>query len=394
MKGVWHLAWRYLCFHKYKTLVLVASIGLIVFIPTGLNVLVKKGSEQLTARAEQTPLMLGRVGSPLELVLNGLYFQSDTPPPLNFGDYLAIKDMDMGQVIPLHTGFRSRGFPIIGTRLSYFSFRHLALQEGRWLGFLGEAVIGASVAKETGLQVGDTIISAPETAFNLAGAYPLKMTIVGVVGKTSTPDDDAILVDLKTSWVMEGLGHGHTDLSKDDASGFILNQNGNSITANAAVNQFQEITPENISSFHFHGNNGTYPLHAVIVIPKDQKHSAILQGRYQSHAALQLQDPASIIGKLLETVFSVRQYVLIGAFLMVLSAGAMSVLVFMLSQQLRAHELVAMKKIGAAKSFVVGMVTCEIVMVLVSGVLLGMILTLLSEKYGLVFLQSIIVSGV
>ncbi len=66
----------------------------------------------------------------------------------------------------------------------------------------------------------------------------------------------------------------------------------------------------------------------------------------------------------------------------------------MLSQQLRTHELVAMKKIGAAKGFVAGMVACEIVMVLVSGVLLGMMLTLLSEKYGLAFLQSIIVSGV
>ena len=156
MKGVWHLAWRYLRFHKYKTLVLVASIALIVFIPTGLNVLVKKGAEQLTARAEQTPLMLGRVGSPLELVLNGLYFQSNTPQPLNYEDYLAIKDMDMGQVMPLHTGSQSRGFPIIGTRLSYFSFRGLKLHKGRWLGFLGEAVIGASVAKGTGLQVGDT----------------------------------------------------------------------------------------------------------------------------------------------------------------------------------------------------------------------------------------------
>jgi predicted lysophospholipase L1 biosynthesis ABC-type transport system permease subunit len=72
----------------------------------------------------------------------------------------------------------------------------------------------------------------------------------------------------------------------------------------------------------------------------------------------------------------------------------MSVLIFMLSQQLRARELVAMKKIGAGKGFVVTMVTCEIVMVLVSGVMLGMILTLLSEKYGLVLLQSIIVSGV
>ena len=394
MKGVWHLAWRYLCFHKYKTLVLVAAIGLIVFIPSGLNVLVQKSAEQLTARAEQTPLMLGRMGSPLELVLNGLYFQSDTPPPLNFEDYLAVKDMDLGQVIPLHSGFRAHGFPIIGTHLSYFPFRHLALQEGRWLGFLGEAVLGASVARETGLQVGDTIVSAPDTAFNLAGAYPLKMTIVGVMRKTFTPDDEAILVDLKTSWVMEGLGHGHTDLSKDDAAGFILNNDGKSITANAAVNQFQEITPDNISSFHFHGNNETYPLHAVIVIPKNQKHSAILQGRYQSHATLQLQNPAGIIGKLLETVFSVRQYVLIGASLMVLSAGAMSILVFMLSQQLRAHELLAMKKIGAAKGFVVGMVTCEIVMILVSGALLGMILTVLSEKYGLVFLQSIIVSGV
>lgn len=394
MKGVWHLAWCYLCFHKYKTLVLVASIGLIVFIPTGLNVLVKKGSEQLTARAEQTPLMLGRRGSPLELVLNGLYFKSDTPPPLKFADYLAIKNMGMGQVIPLHTGFQSRGFPIIGTHLSYFTFRRLVLQEGRWLGFLGEAVIGESVARETDLQVGGTIISAPETAFNLAGAYPLKMAIVGVMAKTSTPDDDAIFVDLKTSWVMEGLGHGHSDLSKDDASGYILSQEGESITANAAVNQYQEITPENIGSFHFHGNNGTYPLHAVIAIPNDQKHSAILQGRYQNHATLQLQNPVGIIGKLLETIFSVRQYILIGAFLMVLSAGAMGILVFMLSQQLRAHELVVMKKIGAAKGFVVGMVTCEIVIVLMSGVLLGMTLTLLSERYGLAFLQSMIVSGV
>ena len=37
-------------------------------------------AKELTARAQATPLLVGAKGSPLELMLNSLYFESDTPP--------------------------------------------------------------------------------------------------------------------------------------------------------------------------------------------------------------------------------------------------------------------------------------------------------------------------
>ena len=55
-----------------KTLILVAAIATISFLPVGLNVLVAKSGEELMARAEATPLLIGARGSALELVLSAL----------------------------------------------------------------------------------------------------------------------------------------------------------------------------------------------------------------------------------------------------------------------------------------------------------------------------------
>ena len=37
MSDVLYLAWRYLVFHRWKTLLLIASITLIAYLPVGLN---------------------------------------------------------------------------------------------------------------------------------------------------------------------------------------------------------------------------------------------------------------------------------------------------------------------------------------------------------------------
>ena len=67
MTDILYLAWRYLAYHKVKTAILVASITLIIFLPVGLNVIVDQSSEELTARAEATPLLVGAKGSPQSL---------------------------------------------------------------------------------------------------------------------------------------------------------------------------------------------------------------------------------------------------------------------------------------------------------------------------------------
>ena len=78
------------------------------------------------------------------------------------------------------------------------------------------------------------------------GVYPLKMTISGILRRNHTADDRAVFVDLKTAWVIEGLGHGHEDLKNSSDRSVILERTPDTITANAKLFQFTEITEENI----------------------------------------------------------------------------------------------------------------------------------------------------
>ena len=141
MRQTLYLAGRYLAYHRLKTAILVASITLIFYLPVGLRVLVDQSATQLTARAEATPLVLGAKGSPLELVLNTLYFGTDVPEPTTYGEAARVTESGLALGIPMHTRFRARGHPIVGTSLEYLDFRGLRVEEGRTLALLGECLV-------------------------------------------------------------------------------------------------------------------------------------------------------------------------------------------------------------------------------------------------------------
>jgi predicted ABC-type transport system involved in lysophospholipase L1 biosynthesis ATPase subunit len=58
MRDVLYLAWRYLRFNRVKTVVLIGSISLILFLPAALQVTVRQTARTLTARADATPLLV------------------------------------------------------------------------------------------------------------------------------------------------------------------------------------------------------------------------------------------------------------------------------------------------------------------------------------------------
>jgi len=86
MTGIFHLAWRYLAYHKVKTIVLVAAVTTIVYLPVALDIVVRHSVRELTTRAQATPRLLGAKGSPLELVLNALYFESRPPASIRYAE--------------------------------------------------------------------------------------------------------------------------------------------------------------------------------------------------------------------------------------------------------------------------------------------------------------------
>jgi putative ABC transport system permease protein len=160
------------------------------------------------------------------------------------------------------------------------------------------------------------------------------------------------------------------------------------ITANASLTQYAEITPENISAFHFHGSDENFPLTSIIAVPPDQKNAALLRGRYQDHDTLQLVVPGAVLEDLLETVFAVQNYVLLGLVILSLATIAVIALVFLLSQQLRKGEFHTLLRIGASRSYVAVLIVSEIGFVFLISVLLAAALTLVTRYYAMQILQT------
>lgn len=393
MRGIVYLAARYLAYHRIKSTILVLSVTLIIFLPVGLNVLVEKGVDELTARADVTPLLVGAKGSPLELVLNSLYFETETPATMSYAEAIRISDTKLAEAIPLYVRFRSRDHPIVGTTLEYFDYRGLRFATGRAMAVLGECVLGSAVARELDVGPGDSVVSSPETVFDLAGVYPLKMRVAGVLRPSFTPDDEAIIVDIKTAWILEGLGHGHEDLSTPEAASAVLAREENAITANASVAQYDEITSENINSFHFHGDPSGFPLTAVIAVPDSDKSAVILMGRYEGAEELhQIVRPRIVIDELLDTVLTVQTFVVTAVVIVSLSTVATAILVFLLSIRLRRREITTMRKIGASRLTVLSVLSSEILAVLVISLVLAAGLTVLTAYFGSTFIRTILLS--
>ena len=350
-----YLAFAYLRYHWARSLVLTLVAALILFVPIATQILLSTSERALVARGDATPLLLGSRGSQLDLTMAALYFSDERPDPVEMREVEAVWDSGLAMPVPLHTAFSSGGFRIVGTTLDYFDFRDLGIADGRGLSLLGDAIIGSDVAETLGKGVGDSLVSSPENLFDLDGVYPLEMPIVGVLEPTNSPDDQAIFVDIKTAWVIQGIGHGHEDVvtAAEVAA-------GSEAVANAAVVQYQRITEDNIESFHFHGSQDDFPTSAVIVVPNDTRSATILKGRYLDSAnPTQLIEPAGVIQGLVDRIFRIKSLLDVVTMIIAIAAFAAIALAVFLSYRLRAREIATAVKLGARRGMVLRLLSAE-----------------------------------
>ena len=373
-----YIAWKYLNFSKARTATLVACVTLIAVLPLALQLLLAESERQLLSRAQSTPLLLGAPGSALDLVMNGLYFDDEVPELISMAAVDAVAASGLATPIPLYVRFKARRFPIVGTTLDYFDFRGLSIDEGRQLALLGECLVGAEVAGRLGIKVGDKLLSSPETVFDLAGVYPLNMKVAGVLARSHTPDDLAVFVDIKTAWVVQGLVHGHQDVTRTADTAVIIEQTDDNVIANARLVEYTEITPANIDSFHFHGAPEDYPLSAVITVPHDEKSATILRGRYlDAGSGYQLVVPETVIDGLLANIFRIK-HMLDAVILVVAVATILALLlVFALSIRLRQREIQTVFRIGGSRMTIARLLAAEISLIaLISAVFCAIVLLL------------------
>ena len=333
-----------------------------------MNLLVRDYQRDLLARASATPLVAGAPGSRLDLVLHALYFRGKPSHDLTMGDVDSINASGLALGIPIIAKHTARGLPIVGTSLEYFEFRGLRLASGAGLTRLGDCVLGAAAADKLKLHPGDSLMSDPENVFDLAGSYPVNLRVKGILAPTGTADDGAVLVDIKTEWLILGIMHGHQDAATADPN-LLISRNATNVTASAALLPFQEVTASNVTLFHMHGDPATFPISAIIATPHDDKSAAILRGRYQDPKALvQLLVPKAVVAETLDLVFRVKRFFDAQALLVGVAMALLLSLVILLSVRLRRGEMETMFKIGCARMTLIWLLSTEILIVVVAGI--------------------------
>ena len=367
MKNSLYIAWKYISHNKIKTLTLIACVSIILILPISLEVILNESEVQLLSRADDTPLVVGAKGSALDLCMNTLYFDDEIPGLITMDASERIQKSGLALPVPVYIRFNVRNFPIIGTTIDYFDYRKLSLSEGRNMAILGECVIGSSVAEALELTVGDFVISSPESLFDIAGVYPLKMKITGILQVSNTPDDFGIFTDLKTTWIIEGYGHGHQDVTKINDPTLIYERNDSVVAATSKLYHYNEITEANMDSFHFHGSLTDFPITAVLLDPNDSKSGTILQGQFLSKdEKYQIIQPSFVIDGLLQTIFRIRNVLDAIILIVGFSTFLAIILIFTLSLRLRQNEINTIFKIGCTKGTIVKLLSAEIALIIVA----------------------------
>ncbi len=196
----WRYAWARPLDAALNVVLLALGIGTICLV----LLFSTQVGERLLRDARGIDLVIGAKGSPMQLILAGIY-HLDAPTgniPLAEARKLAANRM-VKQVIPLALGDSYRGFRVVGAPHEYVAHYGGRLAAGRLWEAPMQVVLGAEVARATGLAVGAKFVGAHgigEQGGDAHEEHPFEA--VGVLAPSGTVLDRLVLTAIESVWEM------------------------------------------------------------------------------------------------------------------------------------------------------------------------------------------------
>jgi len=389
--SLWQIAWGYLWNRKLTTLLTILSVGLSVGLITAVLTLREEMRKRFEEEGQAFDLVVGRAGSPLQLVLSSVYFMDDPTGniPLHAWHDLLADEENVEAAYPISLGDSYQGARLVGTTTELFghvwvnSFGEerwpFDLAEGRYFEGHFEAVVGASAARRTGLRLGDEFISThgmiemPE-GFGLEDHSDTPYTVVGILAPSTSPFDHAIYTSLESVWIAHAE-HDHPP-SEPDA-------------------------PDGHDHEHEHAHDHALEYaeweDAMITAVLVQLVSPALRFEYREHIIDTTRWMAAIpimeIVDLFDTVLETAKNVLLAIGYLVVVISAISIMIGLyLSILQRRRDLAIMRALGASAFEIFGAVIIEAFLVTSLGIISGWFLgnavsfvlgAILSQQIGL-----------
>lgn len=165
-------------------------------------------------------MVIGAKGSPLQLILASVY-HIDNPTgniSKNEADKLARHPL-VKESVQLSFGDSYKGRRIVGTSPTYLGWYDAELNEGKIWEKPFESVIGAHVAREFGLEIGDNFYSAHGSDANaeIHGDHPF--TVTGVLKQNGSVLDQLILTSPESIWEVH---ESHSDSAEKEITSMLI----------------------------------------------------------------------------------------------------------------------------------------------------------------------------
>ena len=182
---------------------------------------------------------------------------------------------------------------------------------------------------------------------------------------------------------MEGLGHGHEDLSLlNEESGKILDADDEVVTAGASVMPYLEISDQNQNEFHFHSAMHELPITALLIWPSSTKAETLLLGKFNhSSNRLQLIRPLDVVESMMAWVIRVKSFMDLNYLLIALTVFGLACMILLLSNRLRREEFETFHYLGCRRTFVSRLVLCEWSTFILMAILFSIAITMLADRW-------------
>lgn len=213
------LALAYLREKPLATLLNIVLLGLGVGTIISLSLTLSQAEKSMDRDATGIDLVIGAKGSPLQIILSTVFHIDIPTGNISVAEAERVTaNPAVKRAIPLALGDSFKTFRIVGTSPAYVELYGASLQSGRIWNSPLEAVLGAEVARITGLIPSAAFASAHGlTDGGNHADHPYK--VVGVLKSTGSVIDRVILTSVESVWMV----HEHTE--KPDADQKINTRN-------------------------------------------------------------------------------------------------------------------------------------------------------------------------
>lgn len=201
--NVFSLSWRYVWSRPVSAVLNVLMLGL----GLGALALILLAQQRVVQALERDvagiDVVVGAKGSPLQLILAGIYHADVPPGNVALADVEALRrHPQVAQLIPLSLGDNLGGFRLVGTTRDYPALYGASLAHGAWWQAPMQVVLGAQVAQATGFRVGDRVVGVHGLGAGGHAHGNLPYAVVGILQAQGGVLDRLVLTDTESVWAV------------------------------------------------------------------------------------------------------------------------------------------------------------------------------------------------